>query len=57
MLELTWKGSNPIELNNGESRKFIQDEDTVIMKGYCTNDHVRIGFGLCESKVVDKLDH
>ena len=57
MLELTWKGSNPIELNNGESRKFIQDEDTVIMKGYCTNDKVRIGFGLCESKVVDKLDH
>jgi hypothetical protein len=33
MLELTWGGKNPIKLNDGTERKFINDNDTVIMKG------------------------
>ncbi|MCG9792826.1 fumarylacetoacetase [Flavobacterium algicola] len=48
MLELTWGGKNPIKLNDGTERKFINDYDTVIMKGFCKNSQVRIGFGeLC----------
>ncbi|MGB0837934.1 MAG: fumarylacetoacetase [Flavobacteriaceae bacterium] len=57
MLELTWKGTEPVVLNNGESRKFIQDGDRVIMKGYCKNGNTRIGFGTCESTLVDHIDH
>lgn len=45
MLELSWQGTKPVKLNDGTERKFIQDNDTVIMKGYCANNDVRIGFG------------
>jgi fumarylacetoacetase len=45
MLELTWGGKNPIVLKDGTERKFINDYDTVIMKGFCRNSNVRIGFG------------
>ncbi|MUV03008.1 fumarylacetoacetase [Flavobacterium rakeshii] len=52
MLELTWGGQNPLKLNSGEERKFIEDGDTVIMRGYCQNDEVRIGFGEVSSKLL-----
>jgi fumarylacetoacetase len=52
MLELTWGGKNPIKLNDGTERKFINDGDTVTMKGFCKNDGVRIGFGEVSSKLL-----
>ena len=52
MLELTWGGKNPLRLTDGSERKFIQDNDTVILRGYCQNDRVRIGFGECSSKLL-----
>lgn len=52
MLELTWGGKNPLKLNDGTERKFINDNDTVIMKGYCEKDDVRIGFGEVCSKLL-----
>ncbi len=52
MLELTWGGKNPITLNDGSERKFINDGDTVIMKGFCQNSDVRIGFGEVSSKLL-----
>ncbi len=52
MLELTWKGTQPITLSDGTQRKFINDGDTVIMRGYCQNNEVRIGFGECKGKVL-----
>ena len=52
MLELTWGGENPIKLNDGTERKFINDGDTVIMKGFCKNNGVRIGFGEVCSKLL-----
>jgi fumarylacetoacetase len=52
MLELTWGGKNPIKLNDGTERKFINDNDTVIMKGFCQNGQVRIGFGEVSSKLL-----
>lgn len=45
MLELTWRGEKPIKMKDGSERKFINDYDTIIMRGYCENDDVRIGFG------------
>ena len=52
LLELTSNGQTPIKLQDGSERKFIQDGDTVIMRGYCENDGVRIGFGECSGKIV-----
>jgi fumarylacetoacetase len=52
MLELTWGGQKPIKLNDGTERKFINDNDTVIMKGYCQNSSVRIGFGEVSCKLL-----
>lgn len=45
MLELTWRGQNPLQLKNGQERKFINDNDTVIMRGYAEKEGVRVGFG------------
>ncbi|MCY1371394.1 fumarylacetoacetase [compost metagenome] len=52
MLELTWGGKNPITLSDGTERKFINDGDTVTMKGFCTKENVRIGFGEVSSKLL-----
>ncbi|AUC15028.1 fumarylacetoacetase [Tenacibaculum sp. SZ-18] len=52
MLELTWRGQNPIKMNDGSERKFINDNDTVIMRGFAKNDDVKIGFGECSGKVL-----
>jgi len=51
MLELTWKGDHPIKMSDGSERKFINDGDTVILRGYCENKDVRIGFGECKGKI------
>ncbi|SMG37509.1 fumarylacetoacetate hydrolase [Marivirga sericea] len=45
MLELSWKGSKPVQMADGTERKFINDHDTVIMRGHGEKDGVRIGFG------------
>ncbi|MEX2379938.1 MAG: fumarylacetoacetase [Vicingaceae bacterium] len=52
MLELSWKGSKTVKLKGGEERKFIQDKDTVIMRGHCEKDGVRVGFGEVSTKVL-----
>ena len=45
MLELTWKGERPLTMKDGSERQFINDHDTVIMRGFCEKDGTRIGFG------------
>ncbi len=55
LLELTWSGKNPIPLPNGEQRKFLEDGDTVILKGYCQNEKGRIGFGEARATVLPSL--
>ncbi len=52
MLELAWKGTKPLKLSNGEERKFVQDGDTVIMRGFGMKGNVRIGFGEVKTKVL-----
>ena len=45
LLEITWNTTKPLTLFNGEQRSFMQDGDTLTMKGYCEKDGLRIGFG------------
>ncbi len=52
MLELSWRGTKPIKLNDGQERKFITDNDTIIMRGYAENNDYRIGFGECVTKIL-----
>lgn len=56
MLELTWGGKNPITLKDGTERKFIADNDTVIMRGFCKKNDLRIGFGEVSSKLLPALE-
>ncbi|WP_422354782.1 fumarylacetoacetase [Roseivirga pacifica] len=52
MLEITWRGSEPVKMADGSERKFIQDGDTVIMRGHAEKDGVRVGFGEVTAKVL-----
>ena len=57
MLELAWKGTRPLKMNDGTERKFIQDNDTVILRGWATtNDGIRIGFGEASGKILPATD-
>ena len=56
MLELAWKGTKPLTLSDGSERKFIQDYDTVIMKGFCSNGAVRLGFGEVRTQLLPSID-
>lgn len=55
MLELSWGGKHEVALLDGEKRKFIEDLDTVIMKGYCEANGRRIGFGEVRTKILPAL--
>ena len=53
LLELTWRGTEPIQLPTGETRRFLEDGDEVILRAYCEREGVpRIGFGECRGVVV-----
>jgi fumarylacetoacetase len=53
MLELTWRGTEPVELPSGEQRRFLEDGDEIIMKGYCEREGFRrIGFGECRGRII-----
>lgn len=52
MLELSWNGTKQVDVGGGESRSFIQDGDSIIIRGYCQRGDVRIGFGDCAGKVI-----
>jgi fumarylacetoacetase len=45
MLELTWRGANPLKLPNGESRKWLENGDKLTITGWCQGDGYRVGFG------------
>ena len=52
MLELSWKGEKPLKMKDGSERSFINDNDTVIMRGFCEKDGTRIGFGEMSTKLL-----
>lgn len=51
LLEITWRGTEPIKLPNGEERKFLLDGDEVTLRGWCEGHGYRIGFGDCEGRI------
>lgn len=51
MLEICWKGTKPVEMPDGTQRRFINDGDTVVMRGWCEKDGIRIGFGECDGRI------
>ena len=52
MLEISWRGSKPVPMPDGSERKFIQDGDRVILRGFCEKDGLRIGFGESAGQVM-----
>lgn len=53
LLELTWRGTEPLTLPSGEQRRFLEDGDEVIMKGYCEREGFRrIGLGECRGRIL-----
>ena len=52
MLELSWRGANPLKLPNGETRKWLEDGDTLAISGWCEGDGYRIGFGELSGRVL-----
>lgn len=51
LLELTWRGKEPVRLKDGSERKFLEDGDTVIMKGFAVKEGIRVGFGEVSGKI------
>lgn len=54
MLELTWRGRDDIPLADGTTRKFLVDDDTINIRGFCkgTNGRTRLGFGDCLGQIL-----
>lgn len=52
MLELSWAGTKPIALEDGSTRKFILDGDTVTMRAYGEKGTIRVGFGEVSTKIL-----
>lgn len=55
MLELSWRGQKPIQLQHGGTRTFIEDGDALTIRGYAENDHFRIGFGEVTNQILPTL--
>src|ERR1700736_1298710 len=52
MLELTWRGANPLKLPNDETRKWLEDGDELSISGWCEGDGYRVGFGEVSGRVL-----
>jgi fumarylacetoacetase len=53
LLELTWRGTEPIDMPDGSQRKFLQDGDELTINAWCeSDDATRIGFGTCSGTIL-----
>src|SRR5437870_7629153 len=52
MLELTWRGANPLKLPNEETRKWLEDGDSLTITGWCQDDDYRVGFGEVSGRIL-----
>ena len=55
LLELTWGAKEPLTLDSGETRGFIEDGDTMTLRGWAQGDGYSIGFGECAGKILPAL--
>jgi fumarylacetoacetase len=52
LLEISWNGSEPLELPGGIKRTFLEDGDSLVMRGWCQGEGYRVGFGEVEGTIV-----
>jgi fumarylacetoacetase len=52
MIELTWDGSHPLKLPDGSTRTYIEDHDTIILRGYGEREGLRVGFGEASVRIL-----
>jgi fumarylacetoacetase len=52
LLEISWNGTEPVELDGGIKRTFLEDGDSIVMRGWCQGDGYRVGFGEVEGTIV-----
>jgi fumarylacetoacetase len=55
MLELTWRGANPLKLSSGETRKWLEDGDSVMISGWCEGKGYRVGFGEMSGRILPAI--
>jgi fumarylacetoacetase len=55
LLELTWRGTKPVKLSDGSERKFVNDLDTIIIRGHCEKEGMRVGFGQCAATLLPAI--
>ncbi len=56
MLELTWRGANPLAMPSGEERKFLADGDRLVITGHAQGDGFRVGFGNVEGTILSATE-
>lgn len=56
LLEISFNGTQPIKLNSGAERTFLEDGDSVIITGYCETEHYKIGFGCLEGTIISAVN-
>ena len=52
LLEISWNGSEPVELAAGTKRSFLEDGDSLVMRGWCRGEGYRVGFGAVEGTIL-----
>jgi len=52
MLELTWRGTQPLQFSNGEQRVWLEDGDRLTLSGWCQGDGYRVGFGEVTGRIL-----
>jgi len=52
LLEISWNGTEPAEIASGIARTFLEDGDSLVMRGWCQGDGYRVGFGEVEGTIV-----
>jgi fumarylacetoacetase len=52
LLEISWNGTEPVELAGGVTRSFLENGDSLVMRGWCQGDGYRVGFGEVEGTIV-----
>lgn len=57
LLELTWRGTKPLQLTETTTRKFLEDGDSLLLRAFCQGNGYRVGFGDCVGTVVPANQH
>lgn len=57
LLEASWAGTRPVQLEAGHERTFLEDGDTVILTGYCQGNGYKVGFGDCKGTLLPARQH